>query len=95
MKDNIKRIIAESVFCYACPDGQGYVNKKDCPCYGTGQQDCEAANEMRSFHRQYAAIHGSCPSLSRDEVVAIIAKQYEGKETKWFHQNVRQVQDKD
>jgi hypothetical protein len=82
----IQKFISQHVFCYAHTEGQGFVKKELCPCYGKSEKQCEAYHEMNEFHQMYKELKEQ--GYSRKEIIEKFEDSLIGKNSHWFQYNV-------
>lgn len=81
------QMLANSVFCHACPGGQGLVDKDKCSCFQSKERTCEAYLQQELFHKRYSEL--SELGWARWEILAIFEKEIKGKEHYWYKDNVK------
>lgn len=74
------------MFCYACKEGQGLVQKKECECFTKQKCDCAAYHEQRYFYELFNEIEKR--GLTRREILKCIETKIPRDGSHWLQYNV-------
>ena len=78
--------LKNTVYCCSKPDGEGLVDKEECPCFSNGRKfDCVAKTDRDRFHSRYKVLESD--GFNHNEIHSLLKKEFDGSQ--WYHANVK------